>query len=148
MADTASINSGASASKNVCNNRHRCSSVTSVTRSLWGRSRSLFTAKCSPYPTARGIFFQKSALQRTATHCNTVQHTATHCYRSRSLSPRSARAVRLPVVEILKKSTLQHTVTYCNKLQHTATHCNTLQHTATEAALFHLEVLALSDCPW
>ena len=46
-----------------------------------------------------------SALQHTATHCNTLQHTATHC------------------------NTLQHTAAHCSTLQHTATHCNTLQHT-------------------
>jgi len=39
-----------------------------------------------------------SALQNTASYCNTLQHT------------------------------LQHTATHCNTLQHTATHCNTLQH--------------------
>ena len=41
-------------------------------------------------------------VQRTASHCNTLQHTATHC------------------------KTLQHTATYCNTLYHTVTHCNTL----------------------
>jgi len=42
-----------------------------------------------------------TALQHTATHCNTLQHTATH------------------------SNTLQHIATYCNTLQHIATHCNT-----------------------
>jgi len=45
-------------------------------------------------------------LQRTATHCNTLQHAAKHC------------------------NTLQLTATHCNALQHTATHCNTQHNTA------------------
>ena len=52
-----------------------------------------------------------TALQHTATHCNT--HTF-------ALSGAPAYA-------------LQHTATHCNTLQHTATHCNTLQHSRTHS---------------
>ena len=67
-----------------------------------------------------------NTLQHTATHCNTLQHTATQKMNSRNC----------------KLNTLQHTATHCNTLQHKkklqklqiehiATHCNTLQYTAT-----------------
>jgi len=46
-----------------------------------------------------------STLQRTATHCNTLQHTATH----------------------FDTSTLKHTATHCYTLRRSAIHCNTLQ---------------------
>jgi len=52
-------------------------------------------------------------IQRTTTHCNTLQHPATPC------------------------NTLQHTATHCNTLKHTATHCNTLQHPATPCSTLH-----------
>ena len=65
-----------------------------------------------------------NTLQRTATHCNTLQHklqcnalqhTATHCNR---------------IIDALPTRRHQHTATHCNTLQHTTTH-NTLQRTAT-----------------
>jgi len=62
-------------------------------------------------------------LQRTATHCNTLQHTTAHC--NSQLLRRRKRAQ-------YHEFTSPHTPTHCNTLQHTATHCNTLQHTATD----------------
>jgi len=53
------------------------------------------------------------ALQRTATHCNTLQHTATRC------------------------NTLRHTAAHCDILQRTATRCDTPQHTATRRNTLH-----------
>jgi len=57
---------------------------------------------------------QNTALQHTATHCNTLQHTATHC------------------------NTLQHTTTHCNTLQHTSqVALNTPRATALYFKAFH-----------
>ena len=95
----------------------------------------------------REIELQHSALQRTATRCDTlqrsttnmgqVQHTATHC-------------------NTLQHTATQHTATHCNthgtsvltmlekkdiELQHAATRCNTLQHTATHCNIHGTGVL-------
>jgi len=66
------------------------------------------------------------ALQRTATHCNTLQHTATHCK-----APVYIHG-QLDTGDVFKKVcpclvVMQHTATRCNTLQHAATHCNTLR---------------------
>ena len=61
-----------------------------------------------------------TALQCTATHCNTLHHAATHCNTPLMLQDRCASF---------------HTASHCNTLQHTATHCNTLQHAATHRRL-------------
>ena len=61
-----------------------------------------------------------SALQHTATHCNTLQHTATH---GNTLQHTATH-----------DNTRQHTATHCNTRQHTATHCNTRQHNALQRA--------------
>ena len=63
---------------------------------------------------------QSSALDHTATHCNTLQHTATHC-----------NTQKIKMRDVHQSSALDHTVTYCNTLQLTATHCNTIQLFAT-----------------
>jgi len=74
---------------------------------------------------------QHTALQHTATHCNTnvwesnaPQHTITYC---NTLQHTTARY-----------NTLQYTgehmyeiATHCNTMQHSATNCNTLRHTST-----------------
>ena len=71
-------------------------------------------------------------MQRTATHCNTLQQQ--HNDLVRRWLPRkiqlevhenaffSWRGLR----EVLGFTFFQHNATYCNTLQHTATHCNTL----------------------
>jgi len=64
-------------------------------------------------------------LQRTATHCNTLQHTATLQCRW------AGAAFKKSVCFKTLQYTPQHTAAHGNILQHTATHCNTLQHTAT-----------------
>jgi len=60
-------------------------------------------------------------MQRTANHCSALQQTATHC---------NTPSFLLFLSHALY-NTLQHIATYCNTLQHTATRCNTQQHTAT-----------------
>jgi len=55
-------------------------------------------------PSSDTVTLYLSALQHTATHCNTLQRTATH------------------------DTVFIRTATHCNALQHTATHCNALQH--------------------
>ena len=58
-------------------------------------------------PSSDTVTLYLSALQHTATHCNTLQRTATHCNTWHCIYP------------------------HCNTLQRTAAHCNTLQRTAT-----------------
>jgi len=64
-------------------------------------------------------------VQRTATHCNTLQNTATHCATHcnalQHTRNNEASATHYNV---------QRTATHCNALQRTATHCNALQRTA------------------
>jgi len=86
------------------------------------------------------------SIQRSATHCNTLQPSAMLCIAlqqhaySLDVSPvywkRNVWAIKGVVLLV---RTLQHTATHCNTLRHTATHCNTLQHTAT-----HRNTLQLS----
>ena len=79
-------------------------------------------------------------LQRTASHCNTLQHTAT------ANEHKTTPFVLGASHSATHCNTLQHTATHYNTLQqrkkhkttpfvleasHSATHCNTLQHTAT-----------------
>ena len=72
---------------------------------------------------------RKTALQHTATHCNTFQHTLTHCGNI------------IPCMGALQGDTEeQHTAAHCGTLQHTATQCNTLQHNATQCNTLQLNV--------
>ena len=71
-----------------------------------------------------GLYSIGESLQRTATHCNTLQHTATrHTYGSVLTS-----SLMDCTLSVCHYNALQHIATHCNTLQHTATHCNTLQH--------------------
>jgi len=85
----------------------------------------VFTAQ---HPLQHTVPNYVSALQHTATHCNTLQHTATHCTQLHE-----RRGYDDSWWASCATHSLQHTATHCHALQHTAstaTHCNTLQHTA------------------
>ena len=62
-----------------------------------------------------------SALQHTATHCNTLQHTATHC---NALQRTATHRNTLQQQSNIGLSVV-NTATHCNTLQRTTTHCNT-----------------------
>ena len=66
------------------------------------------------------VLYSLRALERTATHCDTLQHIAKHC---NALQHTATYCI-----------ILQHIATPCNTLHHTASHCNTLQHTATHCS--------------
>jgi len=79
-------------------------------------------------------------VQRTATHCNTLQHTAIHCNTlqhtaTRCNTPASrgdiCTRMRHWCAGFLLATHWQHTVAHCNTQELTATHCSTLQHTGT-----------------
>jgi len=69
-----------------------------------------------------------NTLQHTVKHCNTLQHTATHLRCTTKRMHQFADGARLFEH---RKTCPSHTHNTLNTLQHTATHCNTLQHTAT-----------------
>ena len=74
-----------------------------------------------------------SRLQRSPTHCNSLQHTqqaATHYTHCSALPLTATHCNTLQHRESAPHcNTLQHTTAHCITLQHTATHCNTQQHT-------------------
>jgi len=86
----------------------------------------------------RGLWIS-TALQHTATHCNTWQHTATHCTRCNS-----------DTAHIFAQRSLDfhRTATHCHTLQHVAAHCNTL-HTLQQRHSTYLcaDAFGLLPCP-
>ena len=114
------------------------------------------TLRCKISPTSSS---REGALQRIATHCNTLQpwgvpyrrqrrparahystaqHTATNSITQQHTATHCTtlqhwsvpyRRQRQPARA--HSSTTQHTATHSNTQQHTATHCTTLHHTAT-----------------
>jgi len=74
----------------------------------------------------RAILF---ALQRSATHYNTLQHTTTHLHLS-SGANNTFMGCKCGQLDCLHCNKLQHTATHCNTPQHTATHCNPLKYTS------------------
>ena len=82
-----------------------------------------------------------SALQYTATHCNThcntLQHTPTAIRESILSSTRLTTGFKAIRRYTLQHTATQHTATHRNTLPHITTHCNTLQHTATHCNLDH-----------
>jgi len=88
-------------------------------------------------------------IERTATHCNTLQHTATHCNTlQHTATPCSSLQLTATQFGVGSKdhgvhcNTLQRAETHCNTLQHTATHCNTVWRVVEEvsSALQHAEI--------
>jgi len=88
---------------------------------------------------------QHPAIQRTATHCNTLQHTATHCNTLQHTAMH--RGVQATITGMATRLTLtisappctragEHTLqrTACSALQHVDAHCNTFQYTATHCS--------------
>jgi len=78
----------------------------------------------------------RTALQHTATYCNTLQHPTTHCntlQRTATSCNTLQHNAYLPLCnECVVAHKLAHlTATRCNTLPHPATPCNTLQHPAT-----------------
>jgi len=70
-------------------------------------------------------------LQRTATHCNTLQYASLlHVAPPHRIFPLLVASLNMAMAAT-RYNTLQHAATHCNTLQHTATSYNTLQHTAT-----------------
>jgi len=70
-----------------------------------------------------------NTLQHTVKHCNTLQHTATHLRCTTKRMHQFADGARLFEH---RKTCPSHTHNTLNTLQHTATHCNTLQHTVIQ----------------
>ena len=68
--------------------------------------------------------------KHTATHCNTLQHTATECINH------NVRVVQGDSQHVAI-NTLQHTATHYNTAQHTASHCVTMRHTTSQCSTLH-----------
>jgi len=66
----------------------------------------------------------------SAVHCNTLQRTVTHCNTLQHVWDNSSHTLNMQhYYSAVHCNTLQHTTTHCNTLQHTATHCNTCETT-------------------
>ena len=60
-----------------------------------------------------------SAMQLTATRCNTLQHAATHCNALQHTTPHSFGLCKISLQAPRDSSAMQLTATRCNTLQHT-----------------------------
>jgi len=84
-------------------------------------------------------------LQRTATHCDTLQHTVTHGNSKES----ALSSLYLWILDIVFTN-FRHTATHCNALQHTAARCITLQEFAqlvAAEARSHVAAALSADIP-